>query len=81
MGQYIGTNFTGCPTCADDIILLSSTEEEMQSMLDTSKIYSDNHRYKIHPTKSVTINKYSNSKTTKSEIQFKLDDKNLPSAN
>ncbi|VDI29779.1 Hypothetical predicted protein [Mytilus galloprovincialis] len=81
MGQYIGTNFTGCPTCADDIILLSSTEEEMQSMLDTSKRYSDKHRYKIHPTKSVTINKYSNSKTTKSEVQFKLDDKNMPSAN
>lgn len=80
MGQYIGTNFTGCPTCADDIILLSSTEEEMQSMLDTSKRYSDKHRYKIHPTKSVTINKYSNSKTTKSEVQFKLDDKNMPSA-
>ncbi|CAC5412390.1 unnamed protein product [Mytilus coruscus] len=81
MGQYIGTNFTGCPTCADDIILLSSIEEEMQSMLDTSKRYSDKHRYKIHPTKSVTINKYSNSKTTKSEVQFKLDDKNMPSAN
>ncbi|CAC5381889.1 unnamed protein product [Mytilus coruscus] len=81
MGQYIGTNFTRCPTCADDIILLSSTEEEMQSMLDTSKRYSDKHRYKIHPTKSVTINKYSNSKTTKSEVQFKLDDTNMPSAN
>ncbi|VDI39629.1 Hypothetical predicted protein [Mytilus galloprovincialis] len=81
MGQYIVTNFTGCPTCADDIILLSSTEEEMQSMLDTSKRYSDKHRYKIHPTESVTINKYSNPKTTKSEVHFKLDDKNMPSAN
>ena len=80
LGQFIGENYAGCPTCADDILLLSSSEEEMQIMLNTAKSYSDNHRYKIHPTKSVTITKSTKSTVSIPNNIFHLDQIPLPPA-
>ncbi|VDI63084.1 Hypothetical predicted protein [Mytilus galloprovincialis] len=55
VGLHLGTNYFGCPTCADDILLLSSSDEDMQVMLNTVNTYSKEHQYTIHPTKSVLL--------------------------
>jgi hypothetical protein len=48
----IGNTYAGCPTCADDIVLLSLNNNEMQEMLDTVLDYARDHRFQIHPVKS-----------------------------
>ncbi|VDI17383.1 Hypothetical predicted protein [Mytilus galloprovincialis] len=55
VGLHLGTNYSGCPTCADDILLLSNSDEDMQVMLNTVNTYSKDHQYTIHPTKSVLL--------------------------
>ncbi|CAC5380617.1 unnamed protein product [Mytilus coruscus] len=51
LGTHIGNNYVGCPTCADDIVLLSLNREEMQEMLNIVDNYSKDHRFNIHPQK------------------------------
>ena len=53
MGTSTGIIYTGSPTCADDILLLSNTPAQLQGMLDIAYSYSKRHKYEIHPTKSV----------------------------
>ena len=55
MGISIGNTYAGCPSCADDIVLLSNDQNEMQEMLSTVYDYSSDHRFLIHPIKSNTI--------------------------
>jgi hypothetical protein len=55
MGISIGNTYAGCPSCADDIVLLSNDQNEMQEMLSTVYDYSSDHRFLIHPIKSITI--------------------------
>ncbi len=40
MGKHIGLTYTGCPMCADDVLLMSTSPEELQSMLDLACTYS-----------------------------------------
>ncbi|CAC5408163.1 unnamed protein product [Mytilus coruscus] len=61
IGLYLGTNYAGCPTCADDILLLSNLDEEMQVMLNVTDSYSKEHQYNIYPEKSVLIKQNENS--------------------
>ena len=42
----------GCPTCADDVLLLASTELEAQIMLDTARDYARTHRDSLNPSKT-----------------------------
>jgi hypothetical protein len=58
----IGNTYTGCPTCADDIVLLTSNQIELQEMLHAVDGYSKDHQFKLHPTKSKTILKTSSKK-------------------
>ena len=51
-GQYIGPYYCGCPTCADDIVLLATSSEDLQLQLDIVYAFSTRERYKIHPQKS-----------------------------
>ncbi|CAC5406069.1 unnamed protein product [Mytilus coruscus] len=60
LGSHIGNNYVGCPTCADDIVLLSLNREEMQEMLNIVDNYSKDHRFNIHPQKSNVIIKTGN---------------------
>ena len=53
LGTSIGTIYSGVPTCADDILLLSQDPVELQAMLDMCYDYSIDHKYQLHPTKSV----------------------------
>ena len=39
LGLHIGTTYTGCPTCADDLSLMSKCTEEFGSMLNIAYIY------------------------------------------
>ena len=40
-------------TCADDILLLSNSPQQLQGMLDVAYSYSNIHKYEIHPEKSI----------------------------
>ena len=51
LGKHIGTNYSGYPTCADDLSLMSECTHEFQTMLNLSHQYACNHRYTIHPEK------------------------------
>ena len=62
MGISIGNTYAGCPSCADDIVLLSNDQNEMQEMLSTVYDYSSDHRFLIHPIKSNTSQKYQQAK-------------------
>ena len=45
-----------CLCCADDVLLLAQDDYELQSMLDVTRTYSQEHKYTIHPDKSsITI--------------------------
>ena len=51
-GVYIGADFFGAPTVADDVLLLDQKADGMQTLLTTAKTGSDQKRYTIHPVKS-----------------------------
>lgn len=65
-GSSLGSIFAGCPTCADDIVLLSDSKQEMQDMIDIVHSYANSHRFQIHPTKSNTIVKSASKKSIES---------------
>ena len=54
-GQFIGPYFCGCPTCADDILLVAESPDELQAQLDVVFAFSAQERYRIHPQKSKII--------------------------
>ncbi|CAC5412277.1 unnamed protein product [Mytilus coruscus] len=59
VGMKIGNIYTGTPTCADDIALLSDDVEDLQIMLNTVLRNAKQDRVTIHPTKTnaVILNK------------------------
>ena len=64
-GQFIGPYFCGCPTCADDILLVAESPDELQAQLDVVFAFSTQERYRIHPQKSkIIITGDTNPKTT-----------------
>ena len=44
LGISIGNTYTGCPTCADDIVLLASNQIELHEMLHAVDGYSKDHQ-------------------------------------
>ena len=52
LGASIGSIHVGCPTCADDILLLSKSLFELQTMLIIQEDYANSERYFISETKS-----------------------------
>ena len=78
LGSHIGNNYVGCPTCADDIVLLSLNREEMQEMLNIVDNYSKDHRFNIHPQKSNVIIKTGNKrKDPEDSDAFKMGNNDL----
>jgi hypothetical protein len=81
LGISIGNTYTGCPTCADDIVLLTSNQIELQlqEMLHAVDGYSKDHQFKLHPTKSKTIlktsskNGYYEQATLQNDLRFGED--------
>ncbi|MES9903311.1 MAG: reverse transcriptase family protein [Sedimenticola sp.] len=68
LGKHIGTTYVGCPTCADDVLLMSNDSAELQSMLNIADSYAGDHRYLIHPLKSSVVRRVTNSSWQKKEI-------------
>ena len=60
LGKFIGPLYVGCPTVADDVLLISENDAELQLMLNLSYIKSQEKRYHIHvhPQKSVIVRKH-----------------------
>ena len=62
LGKFIGPIYTGCPTVADNVLLLSEDDGELQLMFNLSCISQKKKRNHIHPQKSVVVrNKYDQS--------------------
>ncbi|CAC5399980.1 unnamed protein product [Mytilus coruscus] len=64
-GLSIGLEYFGSLVCADDIVLMSTDETEIQVIFDIAYKYSCEHRYNIHPQKSTLIK----TERTKSKYQ------------
>ena len=73
IGFNLGSIYVGCPTCADDIALLSSSPEELQCMLSVAARHAANDRVTLHPakTKAVILNKSRN--LDKSKLNWNLN--------
>ena len=53
MGMHIGPIFVGAPGCADDLLLLANSGNELQGMMEISFEHSKENVYDLHPVKSV----------------------------
>lgn len=79
IGASIGSTYVGCPTCADDVILLSDSCAEMQDMIDIVVQFSNEHRFMIHPTKSQAVKRTGNKidKICENSLRLTLGEKQL----
>ncbi|CAG2253468.1 unnamed protein product [Mytilus edulis] len=80
LGFRIGNIYMGCPTCADDIALLSRDTNELQCMLSTLHRHSLQDRVTIHPTKTKAV-VFSKTKSIKSSLSWKLGDSDISPTN
>ncbi len=53
LGFAVGTAIIGAAGCADDIVLIAMTTEDLQQMVDEVAWYARTHRYLLHPVKSI----------------------------
>ena len=67
LGIFIGTVYVGCPTCADDLLLMSNYPWELQIMLDKCFRNSSRNKCTFHPTKSCIVRHTMNSHHLKTE--------------
>ena len=79
VGAKIGPFYCGCPTCADDIFLITNTDEQLQTMLHVVYKYSEQERYEIHPTKTkILVQKHHPNAAEPNVIQcWSLGDSNI----
>ena len=75
LGLSIGTIYIGTPTCADDQLLLASTQTDLQAMISHCHGYSKIHGYNLHPEKS-TVTRIIN--TGNQQPTWSLGDNNMP---
>ncbi len=52
LGLTFGELYAGCPTVADDVLLMATNEWDLQAMLDIADDYACRERYNIQPAKS-----------------------------
>ncbi|MES9884421.1 MAG: reverse transcriptase family protein, partial [Sedimenticola sp.] len=81
IGKYVGSTYIGCPTCADDVLLIAESSDELQQMLSLAYTYSTERRYKIHPIKSAVIRrsvtKAQQSKESRSDFELGQQNMNI----
>ena len=60
LGLCIGNIYCGCPTCADDLAVLSDCQNELQLIANVIKRHAKKDRVTIHPvkTKAVMLHKH-----------------------
>ena len=81
LGFMIGRTYVGCPTCADDIALLSNNINELQDMLLTLHRHSRQDRVSIHPTKTNVVILNKTSKIPKTNLKWQLGDTEISPTN
>ncbi len=52
IGAFIGPFFAGAPGCADDLLLISYNQSDLQVQMAISQGYADEELYNIHPKKT-----------------------------
>ncbi|VDH93282.1 Hypothetical predicted protein [Mytilus galloprovincialis] len=72
LGLKIGTNYVGCPTCADDIAFLSNNHQELQCMLSVATHHARQSRVTINPTKTKAVILNKPKKISKSDLNWTL---------
>ncbi len=77
LGLRIGGIYLGTPTVADDVLLLSSHSIELQGMLTMSYTYSTEHRYELHPQKSIVSPHTNISPTDRQGLSWYLGDSHV----
>lgn len=65
--MFIGTIYVGCPTCADDLLLMSNYPWELQVMLSKYFRNSGKNKRTFHPCKSCVVRHTMNSRHLKTE--------------
>ena len=65
--MFIGTVYVGCPTCADDLLLMSNYPWELQVMLSKCYRNSGKNKSTFHPCKSCVVRHTMNTRTRKTE--------------
>jgi hypothetical protein len=54
-GMHIGPFFTGAPTCADDILLITNSPKELQYFFSLVYLFAQQARFSMHPGKTKVI--------------------------
>lgn len=80
LGLSIGNVYVGCPTCADDIALLSNDVGELQSMLSVLHRHAQQDRVTIHPTKTKAV-VFHKAGVIKSTLTWKLGEAEISPTN
>ena len=70
LGFSIGTIIVSTPTCADDMIIMSSSPTELQTLINLITSYANEEHYVIHPQKTVIV-PYN---TPKLELEFLMSE-------
>ena len=68
LGKFICSLYMGCPTVADDLLFMSSSDGELQLMFSLAYINSQEKRYVIHPQKTTAQRRNVNKAVRSSEI-------------
>ena len=81
VGVHIGEANIGILACADDVIFMSHSENEMHQLIMFFNFYTNRERFIIHPTKS-TISVFNTSNCEKkfyvNNKPWKINEKNIP---
>ena len=78
LGSHIGPFYCGAPTCADDVLLVADSHNELQAQLDIICHYSRQERYMINPTKTtVSVYPSKRSPTPGAQHKWKLCDEEV----
>ena len=78
LGPHIVPFYCGAPTCADDVLLVADSHNELHAQLDIIGHYSRQERCKINPTKTtVSVYPSKRSLTPGSQHKWKLCDEEV----
>jgi hypothetical protein len=58
VGLHIGSVYAGIPTCADDVTVIASKPEELQTMIAVTENYASRERYCFNSTKTKVLLKH-----------------------
>ena len=77
LGLCIGNIYCGCPTCADDLAVLSDCQNELQLMANVIKRHAKKDRVTIHPVKTKAVLLHKHKSVSKDSFQLKMGDNTI----